>query len=143
MRPSEDAGRLADSLELARKAVELGKRNKSFPYFQMALGMCELRSGHLPEADAVLIAGMNVGKQNSPAWLTSAFYRAMILFRQGKPDEARKLATDAASKMKPLPKGPSLHFQRDDLITWMAYKEAMELLNPESTSTTAGQPSAK
>ena len=28
----------------------------------------------------------------------------MSLFRQGKPDEARKLATDAAAKMRPLPK---------------------------------------
>ena len=28
----------------------------------------------------------------------------MSLFRQGKPDEARKLAIAAAAKMKPLPK---------------------------------------
>jgi eukaryotic-like serine/threonine-protein kinase len=143
MRPSEDAARLADSLNLARKAVELGKDNRSLPYFQLALGMCEFRSGHLKEADAPLIIAMNLGKPNSPVWLTSALYRAMNLFRQGKPDEARKLMTDAASKMKPLPKEQSLHFQRDDLITWMAYKEAKDMLNPESTSAAAGQPNAK
>jgi hypothetical protein len=86
---------------------------------------------------------MNIGQQKSPVWLTSAFYRAMILFHQSKPDEARKLVTDAASKMKPLPKDPSLHFQRDDLITWMAYKEAKALLGPQTTSAAAGQPGAK
>jgi len=34
----------------------------------------------------------------------AAFYRAMSLFQQGKKDDARKLATAAAAKMKPLPK---------------------------------------
>ena len=35
---------------------------------------------------------------------TSALYRAMSLFRQGKENEARQLALEAASKMRPLPK---------------------------------------
>ena len=34
---------------------------------------------------------------------TSTFFRAMSLFRQGKKDEAGKLAIAAAAKMKPLP----------------------------------------
>ena len=56
----------------------------------------------------------------------------MSLFQQGKENEAHKLATEAAAKMKPLPKdeknplagGASL----DDLLLWLAYKEAKDLI---------------
>jgi hypothetical protein len=56
----------------------------------------------------------------------------MSLFRQGKKDAARKLASDTAATMKPLPKdeknpladGASL----DDLQLWMAFKEAKALI---------------
>jgi hypothetical protein len=41
-------------------------------------------------------------KPNSLICLTSAFYRALTLFRQVKPEEARKPAPDAAAEMKPL-----------------------------------------
>ncbi len=41
---------------------------------------------------------------------TSAFFRAMSLFRQGKKDEARKLAIAAAAKMKPLRKTSRTHW---------------------------------
>jgi hypothetical protein len=56
----------------------------------------------------------------------------MSLFRQGKVDEARKLALTAAAQMRPLPKddknplaGNAGH---DDLILWLAYKEAKALI---------------
>ena len=56
----------------------------------------------------------------------------MSLFRQGKEDEARKLAIAAAATMKPLPKdennplaGDANH---DDLILWLAYKEAKAMI---------------
>ena len=62
----------------------------------------------------------------------SAFYRAMSLFRQGKENEARRLATEAASKMKPLPRDEKNPLagdaNPDDLILWLAYKEAKELI---------------
>jgi hypothetical protein len=63
---------------------------------------------------------------------TSAFYLAMSLFRQGKPDEARKLAIAAAAKMKPPPKDEQNPLANDanlnDLILWLAYKEAKAML---------------
>ncbi len=65
--------------------------------------MAEYRSGHFAEADAALTAAMNDPGKNNTVSSTSAFYRAMGLFRQGKTDLARKLATEAAAKMKPLP----------------------------------------
>ena len=56
----------------------------------------------------------------------------MNLFRQGKTDEARELALAATATMKPLPKddknplaGDAGH---DDLILWLAYKEAKALI---------------
>ena len=62
----------------------------------------------------------------------SSFYRAMSLFRQGKNDEARKLATEAAAKMKPPPKDeknpPAGYDFHNDLILWLAYKEAKALI---------------
>ncbi len=56
----------------------------------------------------------------------------MNLFRQGKEDEARQLATETAAKMKPLPrdeKNPLAGAATpDDLILWLAYKEAQALI---------------
>jgi hypothetical protein len=63
---------------------------------------------------------------------TSAFYRAMSLFRQGKNDEARALALAAAVKMKPLPADEQNPLAggatADDLILWLAYREAKALI---------------
>jgi hypothetical protein len=54
------------------------------------------------------------------------------LFRQGKEDEARKLATEAAAKMNPLPKDEKNPLvgcaSSDDLTLWLAYKEAKSLI---------------
>ena len=98
-----DPKRREAALVLARRAVEHGKGSQWLVYFEMALGMAEYRSGHFAEADAALTAAMNDPGKNNTVSSTSAFYRAMGLFRQGKTDLARKLATEAAAKMKPLP----------------------------------------
>jgi hypothetical protein len=51
-----------------------------------------------------LLAARKAGRNNSQVTGTASFYRAMSLFRQGKKDEARKLVSEAAGKMVPLPK---------------------------------------
>jgi hypothetical protein len=60
----------------------------------------------------------------------------MNLFRQGKEDEARKLATEAATEMKPLPedekKPQAGGASPDDLILWLAYKEAKAMIKFDS-----------
>ena len=62
----------------------------------------------------------------------------MSLFRQGREDEARKLATEAAAKMKPLlrdEKNPLAgNASPDDLILWLAYKEAKAMIKFEAVS---------
>jgi WD40 repeat protein/tetratricopeptide (TPR) repeat protein len=130
--PSTDPAELEAALALARRAVQLGQGSLALPYYHMALGMAEYRSGHFAAADAALIAAADGGKDNPHVPATSAFYRAMSLFRQGQAAEARKLAIDAAAKMKPLPTderdplaGDTNH---DDWIVWLAYKEAKDLI---------------
>ena len=98
----------------------------------MALGMAEYRSGHYAAADAALLAASELGKRIHYVSGTAAFYRAMSLFKQGREAEAHKLATEAFAKMKALPADENNPLvggaNADDLILWMAYKEAKTLL---------------
>ena len=133
LRPSTDKARLEASLMLARRAVEL-ENGVDLYWFQMALGMAEYRNGHYAAADEALSAAAQAGKNDPSASGTTAFYRAMSLFRQGNETKARRLFTEAASRMKPLPaddKNPLAGgATADDLILWLAYKEAKALLYP-------------
>ncbi len=138
-----DAKRCEGALVLARRAVEHGKGSRWMVYFEMALGMAEYRSGHFAEAEVALTTAMNNPGKNNTVSSTSAFYRAMGLFRQGKTDLARKLATDAAAQMKPLPvdeQKPLLSgADNDDLIMWLAYKEAKGMIQFDATPAVAAQ----
>jgi hypothetical protein len=130
--PSTDKAQQEAALALARKAVQLGKDHTLLPWFQLGLGMAEYRGGHFAEADAALMAAEKAGKSYPYLATAPAFYRAMSLFRQGKADEARKLATEAAATMTPLPKDEKNPLagdaSPDDLILWLAYKEAKALI---------------
>jgi eukaryotic-like serine/threonine-protein kinase len=126
--PSPDKARQEAALALARKAVELDETN---PFCRLTLGIAEYRSGHFKEADAALLAATTGAKNDQHVAGPSAFFRAMSLFRQGKPDEARKLATEAA-QMARLPKDEKNpladNATTEDLILWLAYKEAKALI---------------
>jgi tetratricopeptide (TPR) repeat protein len=142
-----DPKRCEAALVLARRAVEHGKGSRLLVYFEMVLGMAESRCGHFAEADAALTAAMNDPGKNNTVSSTSAFYRAMGLFRQGKTDLARKLATEAAAKMKPLPVDEQKPFlggaDTNDLIMWLAYKEAMAMIEFDATPAAPAQPHTK
>ncbi len=121
------------ALVLARRAVELGKNHDYLVYFQMCLGMAEYRCGHYVEANAALSTAsrLTAGTERNIVDVTSSFYRAMSLFRQGNESEARKLAIKSVAKMRPIPadeKNPLANANADDLIVWMAYKEAKALI---------------
>ena len=147
MLPSTDKARLAAALDLARKAVQLGKDSDNLPWFQIALGMAEYRSSHFAAADAALTAAVKLGKNNPHVADTSALYRAMTLFRQGEEDEARMLATAAAAGMRPLPKDEKEALADnvidDDFILWLAYKEAKALIKLEAAPTAPVPPNGK
>jgi len=129
--PSTDKAELNMALALARRGI--GNKNEGS---QLSLGMVEYRSGNYAAADQALLAAAEAGKSNPPVAGTAAFYRALNLFRHGKPDEARKLAIEAAVAMKPLPKDDNNplagNATYDDLILWLAYKEATTLMQVEA-----------
>jgi hypothetical protein len=116
-------------LALARKAADL---DKGQPVKQVVLGIAEYRSGDDDAAEEALLAAEKAEMGDPNLAAQSRFYRAMILFRRGKPDEARKLAAEAAVKMKPLPRDEKNPLVGDagayDLILWLAYKEAKALI---------------
>ena len=140
--PSTDKAEREAALALGRKAVQLGPGNK---WVLLALGMAEYRSGHFPEADVALLNGSS----EVPYWtVTFPLYRAMSLYRQGKKDEARKLAIASAAKMKPLPRDENNPLagghNENDLIVWLAYKEAQAMIKFDSpSSATAAAPDGK
>jgi tetratricopeptide (TPR) repeat protein len=120
--PSTDKAEQEAGLALARKAVELGMGGS---WNLLALGMAEYRSGHDVAAAEALLAAAKADPTNHFVMGTAAFYRAMNLHRLGKPDEARQVAIEAVAKMKPLPNPPvDDRYHRDDLVLWLAYKEA-------------------
>jgi tetratricopeptide (TPR) repeat protein len=132
IRASADKAELEAALALGRTAVALGKGGQSQEWNLLALGMAEYRSGNDAAADEALVAAAKAAPNNPHVTGPSAFYRAMSLFRQGKPDEARKLAIATAAKMKPLPTDDNNPLaggvDHNDLILWLAYKEARALL---------------
>src|SRR4029077_18145614 len=101
IRASRDKAELDAALALARKGPELSARSE---WNLLALGMAEYRCGNDVVAAEALLACAKAGPDNLSATGIAAFYRAMSLFRQGKHDEARKLAIATAAQMKPLPK---------------------------------------
>jgi tetratricopeptide (TPR) repeat protein len=137
LRPVADAFQRAAALALARKAVELGQEHQWLAYFNMALGMAEYRCGHYPEAErALLMAARRAASEPSVARPRiegiTGFYRAKSLFQQHRPAEARALFTATKAPMKPIPtddQNPlANNASHDDVILWLACREAMALL---------------
>lgn len=136
--PSTDKAEREAALAFGHTAAKLFRNEWTL----LCPGMAEYRSGNYAAADKVLLDAAKANLSNLHVVGTASFYRAMSLFRQGKKDEARKLAIAAAAKMKPLPKdennplaGDANH---DDLILWLAYKEAKALIQFKSTALPTG-----
>jgi len=128
IRPCADKAELEAVLALARTGVKLDRRDWTL----LSLGMAECRSGNCAAADKALLAAAEAGKNTTWVPGISAFYRAMSLFRLGQPDEARRLAAEAATKIRPLPADEQNPLAGgatyDDLILWLAYREANALI---------------
>jgi len=142
LRSSTDLALLTNALKLADQAVELGKNDSNLPWYQLGLGLAEYRNGQYAAAERTMTdAGETVGDHHdlSVDWQheiqgTARLFRAMSLFRQDKPEEARKVFRQAEAQMPPLPKDESKpivdgkSFDRDVLVLWLAYKEAKALI---------------
>jgi hypothetical protein len=114
--------------------VELGKGSSALPWYQLTLGLAEYRNGQYSAAERSLtIAEQTVGDHDDIQGIAHMFH-AMTIFRQGRVEEARKLFSQAAAQVPPLPKDESKPivdgrtFDHDLLIWWMSYKEAKALL---------------
>ena len=130
---------------LARSAVKLG--NDGDFWNLLALGVAEYRSSHFAEADGALTAALGIATNNRWVAGTSPLYRAMSLFQQGKEKEARQLAITAATRLKPLPvdeKNPLAGgTNHDNLIVWMAYKEAKAMIPFDAAPAAPATPERK
>jgi tetratricopeptide (TPR) repeat protein len=126
---SPDKAEREAALSFGRTGVKVGNGNA---WNLLSLGMAEYRSGDYATADKTLFSAAQAGNYGPQLATCATFYRAMSLFRQGKENEARKLAGEAAAKMRPLPKDENNpladNVTHDDLILWLAYKEAKTLI---------------
>ena len=138
LRSTPDKARQEAALALARKALE---RDKDDPFCRLTLGIAAYRNCHFAEAEAALVAAAKGDEMNAVLTGQVSFFRAMILFRQGKPDEARRLAFEAAktvglpndekNPLLPPPRGetnPLTGPLTDILILWLAHREAKALI---------------
>ncbi len=145
--PCLEKAELEATLTLARKGAELVKGRPGQEWNLLSLGMAEYRSGNYAAAIEAQLAAANAGAGNAIVSGISEFYRAMSLFRQGKADEARKLAIAAEASMKPLPKDEQNPFADgayyDDLILWLAYKEAKAVIQFDAAPTNPATPDGK
>ena len=141
LRPPADPAQAEAALALARKAEGWTPG----PSERLALGRAEFRAGHLTAADEALTAAAN-DRPGSTAATIADLYRAMSLFRQGKKDEARSLAAEAAAKMRPLPadeQNPLPNGGVDDLIVRLAYNEARALIGFDPPAAAPTKPDGK
>jgi tetratricopeptide (TPR) repeat protein len=135
IRGTTDKAEHEAALALARKAVEAGKGGE---WNLLALGMAEYRSGNDAAAEEALRAAAKAGPGNPQVTGISAFYRA---------NEASKVASEAVIRMKPLPAdeqnplaGATNH---DDLILWLAYKEAKAMIQFDASPPPKGKAEEK
>jgi hypothetical protein len=110
---------------------------RDMEWTQLSLGMVEYRRGDFESAEKTLIKSAEIDPKGAQAPIMADFYRAMVLERRGKSEDARKLAAATTARMRPIPKDETEllagGIDYDDLVLWMAYKEAMALLKLDQT----------
>ncbi|MES2921437.1 MAG: tetratricopeptide repeat protein, partial [Verrucomicrobiota bacterium] len=152
--PSPDPALLPRALHLARLAADLETNKLQRGWYQQTLGMAEFRSGNDAAAEQAMLRSEEASEISSygKPYLrtciegTGRFYRAMVLWRQGKDAEARKLFAEAEVLVPSLPNDPREVLlngvDQDDLVFWLAYKEAKAQLQPPA-DTAPPEPAGK
>ena len=135
LRPSTNGPLLTNVLNLAQRSVELSKGDR---WCRLGLGLAQYRNGQCIAAERTLSLAEKMAGAEHELRGTAGLFRAMSLFRQGKPEEARKFFSEAAAQTPPLPKDESKPLVdgrpvfHDVLIWWLAYKEAKALIEGPS-----------
>jgi hypothetical protein len=133
LRPSAAADLQATAVSLISMTVMRVPRPD--PWILMADGMLTYRLGGFEAEEKTLLAAESaipIGRNIPPIEGTCGYYRAMSLFQAGRQDEARALFRSTLATMKPFPSDEQNPLadgaSHDDLVTWLACKEAQELL---------------
>jgi tetratricopeptide (TPR) repeat protein len=139
--PTADIHLQEVSVRLAQRAVQLMPVDPWVFLHQFVLGMAEYRSGDDAAAEQAFLAAEKGAKENpdgpcaSEIQSAAGFYRAMILFHQGKTANAAKLFAQAEAMMKPLPTNERNPFvdgaSYQDLIAWLTFREAKSVINAD------------
>jgi eukaryotic-like serine/threonine-protein kinase len=146
LRPSTNAALMSKALNLGHQAVELGKKDQDLAWDQLALGLAEYRNGQYAAAEKTLFTAERTAGEHHDLEGTAGLFRAMSLYRQDKTEEARKLFGHAEAQIPSLPKDETKPIvdgklaSRDEIIRWLAYKEAKALI--DSPSAPVAEPSA-
>jgi hypothetical protein len=137
--PLQDTSMKEAARALAERAARLAKNDSTVqPWAQLTLGMAEYRVRDYPAADAALTTAIEMpsapDRYSALIRGTASFYRVMSLFHQGKLAASRELFNRVEAQMQPLPTDENnpladAKADHDDLILWLAYKEARALLN--------------
>jgi tetratricopeptide (TPR) repeat protein len=139
LRPSTNADLMSNALRLAQRGVELGKSSDLLPWYRLSMGLAEFRNGQYAAAEQTLANAERAFAEDREMLPIARLFHAMNLTRQNRTDDARKLLTQAAAQMPPLPQDetkPQVDgkaVSHDVLIGWLAYKEAESMLNQRST----------
>jgi hypothetical protein len=139
LRPWNDQTLLPRVIALAREAAAEEWNVDQRPWYQQALGMAEFRAGNDTAAEAAFVKAEALSMTGNwhpelRAFIAapSRFYRAIILFRQGKEAAARALFQEAMAQMPIIPENAdrvlSAEVNQDELLCWLAYREARALL---------------
>jgi tetratricopeptide (TPR) repeat protein len=135
LRPSTNLALLTNALNLAQRSVELGKTNPELPWYRLGLGLAEYRNGLYAAAERTLTTAEQKAGEQHELEGTCRLFHALSLFRQGRPEVARTLFSQAGAQTPPLPEDegkPLLHgkpVSHDVLILWLAFKEAKIVLH--------------
>jgi hypothetical protein len=103
---------------------------------QLSLGMAQYRNGAYAAAERTLTLAEQTAGRSRDIPGPARLFRAMSWFRQGRPEEARKLFNQTAAEMPPFPLDPTKPLDgdrtasHDVILCWLAYKEAKALLEP-------------
>lgn len=123
---------LDQALALARHAVASGHNHQALDWFQLALGMAELRKGNLAAAESALTAA-EAPASDKKLVDTARVYRSIVLHRLGRTEEAQRLFAEVSKSMRPYPADPKKPLadggDADDLILWLAYRESHAMLD--------------
>jgi hypothetical protein len=117
--------------ETARREVDPWRQ----PWHHQTLGMAEFRAGNAEAAEAAFLkveaaALADYWPVDGRPFLVapSRFFRAMMLFRSGKIDEAKKLFYEAEAQMPPIPENAAhelpVQVNQDQLLCWLICREA-------------------